>query len=213
WTYSIEETIPLRHYQTGTKKAKVKDGGAMASDGSVLYAIKGGGSHQFWKYTPGAPGIWTGLDTIPRLHNKSVPKTGAAMAYANGRVYLLKGNKTPEFWQYGITEENSKLITQNSNLNIATENSKLPAPNSKLIEINPNPFSKFTTINYTVSVSGRVSIKLYNASGRLIETFTDEYLNAGTYTTRLSAKSLARGIYFLKYEDATNSSEVKLIVQ
>ncbi|MCX7785035.1 MAG: T9SS type A sorting domain-containing protein, partial [candidate division WOR-3 bacterium] len=127
-----------------------------------------------------------------------------AMAYANGRVYLLKGNKTPEFWQYGITKENLNLLTQNSNLKTQI---------SKLIEINPNPFNKLTTINYTVSVAGRVSMKLYNASGRLIETLTDEYLNAGTYTTRLSAKSLANGIYFLKYEDATNSSEVKLVVQ
>ncbi|MCX8015576.1 MAG: hypothetical protein N2748_06100, partial [candidate division WOR-3 bacterium] len=62
WTYSISETIPLLHPQTGNKKIKVKDGGAMTSDGSVLYAIKGGGSHQFWKYTPGEPGTWTGLD-------------------------------------------------------------------------------------------------------------------------------------------------------
>ncbi|MEO0091650.1 MAG: T9SS type A sorting domain-containing protein, partial [candidate division WOR-3 bacterium] len=214
-TWHEKETIPLNHPMMGNKKTKVKDGGAMTTDGSVIYAIKGGGSHEFWQYSSSEKGIWSAIETIPRLpplQKKSVPKTGAALAYANGRVYLLKGNKTPEFWQYGphkalTTAEikpptNSAVMTENSITNLNFN-----------FSVNPNPFNKFTTIRYTVPVSGKVTIKLYNSTGRLIETLTDEYLTAGTYTTRLTAKSLASGIYFLKYEDAKNSSEVKLIVQ
>ncbi|MCX8014910.1 MAG: hypothetical protein N2748_02720, partial [candidate division WOR-3 bacterium] len=80
----------------------MKDGGAIVTAGSEMYAIKGGGNNTFYKYTPA-----TGearqlvLDTIPRLHKKSVPKTGAELTYANGYIYLIKGNNTPEFWRYG----------------------------------------------------------------------------------------------------------------
>jgi hypothetical protein len=80
-------------------------------------------------------------------------------------------------------------------------------------KVTPNPFTKLTTIRYTVPISGRVTIKLYNAIGRLVETMNDGYLNAGTYTINLSAKNLAKGIYFLKYETNTNRAELKLIVQ
>ncbi|MEO0092355.1 MAG: choice-of-anchor J domain-containing protein [candidate division WOR-3 bacterium] len=198
------------------KKIKVKDGGAMCTDGNVAYMIKGGGAQDFWMYTPNAippdTGLWTPLDTIPRLWKKSVPKTGAALAYVNGRVYLLKGNNTPEFWQYRPYTKlalaqpkpvaNSAVMTEKSVTNLNFN-----------FSVNPNPFNKFTTIRYTVPVSGKVSIKLYNASGQLIETLVNDYLNAGSYTTKLLAKHLANGIYFLKYEDAKNSSEIKLIVQ
>ncbi|MEO0091651.1 MAG: T9SS type A sorting domain-containing protein, partial [candidate division WOR-3 bacterium] len=222
WAYDIGsnnwtevESCPQNHPSLG-KKNKVGDGGAMTTDGSVAYMIKGKGKQDFWMYTPNAippdTGLWTPLDTIPRLWKNSVPKTGAALAYANGRVYLLKGNNSPEFWQYGpykalaVAEikptTNSAVMTENSITNLSFN-----------FSVNPNPFNKFTTIRYTVPVSGKVTIKLYNSTGRLIETLTDEYLTAGTYTTRLTAKSLASGIYFLKYEDAKNSSEVKLIVQ
>jgi len=79
----------------------------------------------------------------------------------------------------------------------------------------PNPFRNRTTIRYTVQISGKISLKLYNSSGRLIETLLDEYRNAGSYTLNIDNWKLKipSSIYFLKYKDATNKSEVKLIMQ
>ncbi|MEO0092608.1 MAG: T9SS type A sorting domain-containing protein, partial [candidate division WOR-3 bacterium] len=204
------ESIPLPDTVFGSykKKVLVKDGGCMVSDGSAIYAIKGGGTDCFWKYTPGSPGVWEMKEPIPVTDKKHAPKTGAAMAYADGKVWLLVGNKQPDFWCYTIGA--GKVV--NSQI-IASATSKITNESNKFkIEVSPNPFGRRTSIRYTVPVAGKVSIKLYNVNGRLIETITDGYLNAGTYTTRLTAKLLASGIYFLKYEDAMNSSELKLIV-
>jgi hypothetical protein len=77
----------------------------------------------------------------------------------------------------------------------------------------PNPFHNQTTIRYAVPVSNKVTIKLYNVTGRLIEVLNDKYLNAGVYTTAHSTKNLAKGIYFLRYKDNTNQKDIKLIVQ
>ncbi|MEO0092535.1 MAG: T9SS type A sorting domain-containing protein, partial [candidate division WOR-3 bacterium] len=197
------------------KKIRVKDGGAMCTDGNVAYMIKGGGAQHFWMYTPNAippdTGLWTPLDTIPRLWKKSVPKTGAALAYADGKVYLLKGNNTPEFWQYSCFAKTNVKLAVPSCPAIA---SVTTTSNLKFnFDVKPNPFTKLTTIYYTVPVSAKVSIKLYNATGRLVETLTNDYLNAGSYTITLSSKHLAKGIYFLRYDDNTNSKQIKLIVQ
>jgi hypothetical protein len=186
-----------------------------ATDGSLIYAIKGAGKQDFWMYDPLAKGTWTPLDTIPRLWKKSVPKTGAGLAYLDGFVYLLKGNNTPEFWRYNATAEKSNTKTQMSNLSrdVIVNQSEAISNITPAINISPNPFTKNATIQYTVPVSGRVSIKLYNSIGRLVETLTDSHLSAGTYTMNLSANTLTKGIYFLKYEANNNKSELKLIVQ
>jgi len=163
--------------------------------------------------------MWTPLEIIPkqsgldvRQARKSVPKTGAALAYANDAVWLLKGNNRQEFWKYTpVTEEAMIARTPITTTTLMSE--KTTAPTKLTFEVTPNPFTKMTTIRYTVPISGKVSLKLYNATGSIIETVTDEYLNAGNYTKRLSANTLAKGIYFLKYSDATNSSDLKLIVQ
>ncbi|MCX8015528.1 MAG: T9SS type A sorting domain-containing protein, partial [candidate division WOR-3 bacterium] len=217
WVYDITtnnwseiESCPKNHPSLN-KKNTVKDGGAMCTDGSVIYMIKGNGKQDFWKYTP-TTNAWTPLDTIRRLHKKSVPKTGAGLAYANGRVYLLKGNNTPEFWQYGITEM-SNVKVQMSNLSTATENSELRVQNSKLIEINPNPITQFTTIRYTVPISGKVSIRIYNAEGRLVKNLLDEYKNVGYYLISMSAKHFTSGVYFLRYNNNDYQQEIKLIIQ
>ncbi|MEO0076259.1 MAG: T9SS type A sorting domain-containing protein, partial [candidate division WOR-3 bacterium] len=211
WT--AKESLPIQDslYGSYKKKLLVKDGGAMTSDGSVIYAVKGGGTNVFWKYTPGSPGIWTMDDSIPRLWKKSVVKTGSAMAYANGKIYLLKGNKSPEFWCYTpYPKENIKPTVADMNIP-STMAKNLTATYEFSFEVMPNPFKKLTTIHYTVPIADNVSIKLYNVSGRLIKTLVNKHLNAGSYTTTLT--NIGRGVYFLKYEDNTNKKEVKLIVQ
>jgi hypothetical protein len=214
-----KEELPIADSLFGRYKKKliVKYGGAMTSSGSAIYAIKGGNTNVFWKYTPnvhGDTGIWAREESIPRLSMKSVPATGAALAFTDEKVYLLKGNNTPEFWQYTpSTKYGTELIansTEQSNVQALTTRYSTLATK---LAVTPNPFTKLATIRYTVPISGKVTIKLYNAIGRLVETLADEYLNAGTYTTRLSAKSLAKGVYFLKFETDTYKSDLKLIVQ
>jgi len=208
-TWTASESIPRMDSLYGKwKKLTVKDGGAMTSGEGSIYALKGGGNNVFWKYGGGA---WSRQESIPRLHKKSVPKTGAALTYADGRLYLLKGNNTREYWQYTPSTEKVTKVTPIIVNTLMSDQTF--AGNKPIIDVIPNPFTNLTTIHYTVPVTGRTSLKLYNVAGILIEIIADEYLNAGTYTTTLSAKNLAQGIYFVRYENMTNRTEVKLIIQ
>jgi hypothetical protein len=211
--WAAAESMPLWDslYGKYKKKLLVKDGAAMTNDGGTIYVVKGGGTNVMWTYTPIMKAGWTRSDSVPRLNKKSVVKTGAAMAYMDGGVYLLKGNNTPEFWKYIPSASVATSVIPSTVSATMVEHTTTAT--SFNFDVTPNPFTKLATIRYTVPVSGRVSIKLYNAIGNVVETMTNEYLNAGNYTTHLSANTLAKGVYFLKYSNATNKSEIKLIVQ
>ncbi len=210
-TWLPSDSMPIGDSLFGKwkKKLLVKDGSAMTSGGSAIYALKGGGANVFYKYT--AVSGWTHLESIPRVDKKSVPKTGAAMTYAQGKVWLLKGNNYAEFLVY--TPGAASVAGVRPSTTTPTMIEHTSTPNAFNFEATPNPFTNLTTIRYSVPVSGRVSVKLYNTSGSLIETVNEGYMNAGTYTTNFLSKHLAQGIYFLRYSDNTNQAEIKLIVQ
>jgi hypothetical protein len=214
------ESIPLGYpisMIAKPKKVKVGDGGALTTDGAVLYAIKGGGKQDFWMYTPAydtLPGTWTPLCTIPKGlgGKKMVPKTGAALAYANNYVWLMKGNNNAELWRYNVFAKDFAM-TRGPRTIASSMVEHTNATSIFSLSVTPNPFTNLAVVRYTVPVTGKVSIKLYNSAGRLSETLLNENLNAGTYTMNLNANTLAKGVYFLKFENGSQASEVKLIVQ
>jgi hypothetical protein len=217
-TWAEKEQIPIGDSldHKWKKKVLVKDGAVSVTNGSVLYAMKGGAQTALWKYTPNAvppdTGLWENLDPMPieKIDKKHRAKTGAAAAYVDGAMYLLVGNKMPEYWRYAepVKAANIKPATITS---IAGE--KTTTIHNFNFSVSANPFSKTTTINYTVPFNGRVSIKLYNASGRLVNTIVNDHLSAGSYSYNLSSDKLAKGIYFVKYDSNTDNSEIKVIVQ
>ena len=167
------------------KKLLVKDGAIATTDGDVLYAMKGGQTTALWRYTPNAvppdTGLWENLDPIPieKIDKKHRPKTGAAMTYVDGKVWLLTGNKQPDFWWFVPGAEKAKVHSPQTTVSEA--NLKV----CPTLSVTPNPFSKLTTIRYNVASSGKVSLKLYTSTGRLISTLIDESKPAGFYSLKI----------------------------
>ena len=60
----------------------------------------------------------------------------------------------------------------------------------------PNPFNPTTTINFALPKSGIVSLKVYNQLGQLVETLSDGFKQAGSYSINFDASKLSSGIYF-----------------
>ena len=62
----------------------------------------------------------------------------------------------------------------------------------------PNPFNPATKINYDLPVDGKVSISLYDISGREVAKLVNEVKTAGYYTVQFNASNLSSGTYFYR---------------
>jgi len=76
----------------------------------------------------------------------------------------------------------------------------------------PNPFSGTTKINYSISNSGFVSLKVYDVFGREIQTLANEFQTIGTYTIPFDASHLDEGIYFYSLQVGNNAVETRRMI-
>ncbi len=81
----------------------------------------------------------------------------------------------------------------------------------KIYQNYPNPFNPVTNIQYDIPKDGFVSIKVYDLTGKKIETLVKDFKKAGRYLITFNAKDLASGIYFYKIE-ADNFIQIKKMV-
>ena len=90
--------LPVFATWTGLPDAPedVKEGGALTTDGTDVYAFSGDGKDDFWKYDVGSQ-AWSSLEDAPARVNK-----GGALAYANGHVYAFRGDDKDDFWRYDV---------------------------------------------------------------------------------------------------------------
>ncbi len=89
---------------------RVKKGAALAFDpyDTAVYALKGNGTSEFWKYD--VPGdSWVALRNVPLGASNKKVKGGSGLAFchrASGNyIYAAKGGKRNEFWAYEIARD------------------------------------------------------------------------------------------------------------
>jgi len=81
-----------------------------------------------------------------------------------------------------------------------------------------NPVDGYSAITYTITKPGKVSVKVYDAAGRLVKTLVDRgHEPAGTKTVFWNAKddnsrTAANGIYFLRLESETQTATQKMVL-
>lgn len=83
---------------------------------------------------------------------------------------------------------------------------------SRILNIYPNPFLQTTIIRYQIANKGKVSLKIYDLSGRLIKTIINEEMSTGFYNVNLEMKGLISGIYFVRLESGDFVSVKKAII-
>lgn len=76
----------------------------------------------------------------------------------------------------------------------------------------PNPFNPVTNVDFAVPEAGKVSIKVYNLVGQVMETLVDDYTSAGFHTVSWNASSVPSGLYFITVEAGENVSTQKLML-
>jgi len=70
--------------------------------------------------------------------------------------------------------------------------------NFSLIQNYPNPYNPATTISYTLKVSAKVKLEIYDILGREVAALVEENQTAGTYQKIFDASGLSSGIYYYR---------------
>jgi hypothetical protein len=77
----------------------------------------------------------------------------------------------------------------------------------------PNPFNPATTIKFSIPLSSKVTLKIYDILGREVSTLVNEVRNAGNHEVNFDASGLASGmyIYTVTAGDYTASKKMMLL--
>jgi hypothetical protein len=70
----------------------------------------------------------------------------------------------------------------------------------------------YSVISYVITEPGRVTLDMYDGSGRHVMTVVDGYQNAGVGTVNLDASQLSDGVYFLRLTAGDKTASHKLVV-
>jgi hypothetical protein len=99
-----------------------------------------------------------------------------------------------------------------------TGDEPMPAPEATFLAQNfPNPFNPNTTISFGLKVRGHVSLRIYDAAGRLVEDLIDGSKPAGQYSVIWNGKDrygspAASGVYFYKLTTGEFEKTRKMIL-
>lgn len=89
----------------------------------------------------------------------------------------------------------------------------LPPNKFELMQNYPNPFNPSTKINFYIASDTRVSLKIYDVTGKLVsDLINDKLLKADYYTADFNASALASGIYFYRLSTEKFTETKKMVV-
>jgi photosystem II stability/assembly factor-like uncharacterized protein len=76
----------------------------------------------------------------------------------------------------------------------------------------PNPFNPGTDIEYRMTESGRVTLRIYDLPGREIATLVDRVQTAGEYRVRWNAGAQASGVYLAVLSTSAGTAARKMLL-
>jgi hypothetical protein len=92
----------------------------------------------------------------------------------------------------------------------ASDSSFIPHPSSLNFSCYPNPFNARTEIRFSLLRAGKVSLDLFDITGRKVMTVLDGHLTAGEHAVPLDGSALTSGIYFVRLLAAHGQATFKI---
>ena len=161
---------------------------------------------RFYKGNPSEGGTQIGESTITggiqsrRSKYASVNWTVPAATPGNARMYVVidpNNTITNE-----VHEKNNKgwapLSDYSLPVGISSNIENQIPERMELLQNYPNPFNPSTTISFRIKSNELVSLKIFDVTGREVQTLVNEKLNAGNYDFYWNASALTSGVYFYR---------------
>jgi cytochrome c peroxidase len=125
---------------------------------------------------------------------------------------------TDELGDLGLSRAEEKLIVQfmgtlSDGYNTGrSHNTRRSSTVFDQPRIAPNPFTRHTTLDYSLPSPGSVEIHVFNVAGQRVATLVDGFQESGRHTTRFVADGLPNGVYFVRLTTEHATATTKAIV-
>ncbi len=116
--------------------------------------------------------------------------------------------------QTGFVAGNHGIIYKTTNggsVFVANISSEVP-DKFELGQNYPNPFNQFSILNFKCKIKSMVSLKVFDVTGREVQTLVNEVLAPGTYQVRFDGSGLASGLYYYSMSIDGKQTAVKKMV-
>lgn len=133
------------------------------------------------------------------------PQTGYTLLTKNDIISYTEGILYFAFSNYKLTPRKNPDFGTVTPVGIKSYASIVS--NYELMQNYPNPFNPATVINFSIPVSGNVTLKVFDMLGREVKTLVNSFVNTGSYSVDFDGNNLASGIYFYKLEAIGNEGQ------
>ncbi|NND32666.1 MAG: hypothetical protein HKN76_08755 [Saprospiraceae bacterium] len=96
--------------------------------------------------------------------------------------------------------------------NLTTSIKNETAPNTYLLDIQPNPASAETVINYMISQTSKVNLLLFDNKGIIVKKIIHNYQGPGKYRLPINLDGFTTGVYYVHLVLSTGYQEVKKLL-
>jgi len=146
---------------------------------------------------------WEKIGFVPGEGNSSTPvsynyRDENAMKY-DGLGYRLKQLDNDGSFEYS------------PEIAVTSEKAVLPA-DFRLHHNFPNPFNPATRITYEIAAENFTTLRIYDLSGREIQTLVNENQQPGKYQVDFQAGELSSGVYFCRLTSGENTKLIKMLL-
>lgn len=132
---------------------------------------------------------------------------------------MPKGTDRREAFLSILTDEQKQALegiddnSDDPSVEKATAVEEEPAVLTVLKQNYPNPFNPTTSITYSLTEAGPVTIKVFNSQGQWVATLVEGYKSAGNHTVTWDATNQAAGVYMCRMTSGstTQSHSMTLI--
>jgi hypothetical protein len=198
------------------------------ASGTLIAGITGG-----YLWTTNSGNNWYKLTQASVLSFTRITGLEYLMGDSLGRVFHVNANNPSTLWDKYIGLPNTPIRALCSGTNyvfagstgsyqkiwrapvsyvIAVKQISSEIPGKYTLEQNyPDPFNPSTTIHYTIPTKGLVTLKVYDALGRVVTTLVNETQTPGAYAVKWNASNNPSGVYFYRIE-TNNFTDTKRMV-
>lgn len=216
WTLlAALDTVMITSVKTNGSNIYVTTSGSTSNPGSIWISSNNGTN---WARTQISGTI--GYNSIVIVNNDVFigSTSGILLSRDNGNTWRFKNEGINGTWgSFVLVYGNGYIFAPNFGKTykrlyteiISVRNISTEVPDKFSLSQNyPNPFNPSTTIRYQIPKQEVITLKIFDVTGKVIETLVNEKQSPGTYEVNWNASKYSSGVYFYRVE-AENFTDTK----